>query len=40
MPRLAVEHPFFVSAFRYASFSGGAPWRMSVGACAPDAVVG
>jgi len=37
MPRLAAEHPFFLCD---ASFSGGAPRRMCVGACASDAVGG
>ena len=32
MPRLAAEHPFFLCD---ASFSGGAPRRMCVGACTP-----
>lgn len=37
MPRLTAEHPFFLCD---ASFSGGAPRRMCVGACTPDAVGG
>lgn len=37
MPRLAAEHPFFLCD---ASFSGGAPRRMCVGACSSDAVGG